>query len=65
MDKTRQIILGIAEDLAIDFVYYDRKEDEDLPRGVIEKAIKDKVIYVDEIVTEFRNGLVKQLSDKS
>jgi len=32
--------------------YYDRKEDEKLPRGAIEKAVKDGVVTKDELVKE-------------
>lgn len=50
-------ILAAAEDLMSDFLYYDRKEDEDLPRGVIEKAIKEEKITIDEILAVFRKEL--------
>lgn len=54
-EKTRRRhILDKASDLAADFMYYDRKEDEDLPRGAIEEAIAAGEITVDEIVAEFR-----------
>lgn len=36
-----------------DFFYYDRKEDNDLPRGAIEKAIEDEDIRPEEIAQEF------------
>jgi hypothetical protein len=34
----RDLILGTIDDLVGDFLYYDRKGDEDLPRGAIEIA---------------------------
>lgn len=39
------------------FLYYDRKEDEYLPRGALEKAIEDGDITVDEIVEAFAKWL--------
>lgn len=49
----RQIILDVAADLAGSFLYYDRKCDEDLGVGEIEKAIDAGEITVDEIVEAF------------
>ncbi len=52
-------IHGTISDLVLNFVVYDRKEDGRLPRGVMEAAIKDGHITVDEIVDSFRQDLVK------
>ena len=54
-------ILDTIEDLVVDFLYYDRKEDEDLPRGVIEKAILNREISIEEILEKFRQELVKAI----
>ncbi len=53
MKTRRDYILGAASDLAADFMYYDRKEDEDLPRGEIEEAIKTGEVGEKEIVSVF------------
>lgn len=58
----RQIILDTVTDLAADFAHYDRKEDEELPRGAIEAAVQQGEISIDEIVTHFRSELVKALA---
>lgn len=52
-------IENTASDLMADFLYYDRKEDEDLPRGAIESALLSGVITVDEILNIFRAELEK------
>jgi len=52
-DELKQIIINTAKDCAAGFLYYDRKEDEDLPRGAIEQAIKDGVITKQEIIDAF------------
>lgn len=57
LENVRQTILATVKDLATDFLYYDRKEDESLPVGAIERAVSDGVITVDEIVSEFRKEL--------
>lgn len=59
---SKQIILNVIDDLVSDFLYYDRKEDEDLPRGAIEKAIEDQVISAEEIVSKFKEALERGLS---
>jgi hypothetical protein len=53
----RDIILGTVSDLVANFLYYDRKGDEDLPRGQIEEAIENKEITADEIVELFKKEL--------
>lgn len=57
----RALIFATVSDLVSDFLYYDRKEDEALPRGAIEDAVAAGEIAVDEIVEAFRSGLVSAL----
>lgn len=42
----RETVENIISDLVGSFMYYDRKEDEDLPNGHIETAIDNKEITV-------------------
>ena len=53
----RETILNTVDDLVSDLMYYDRKEDEDLPRGAIEEALDAGEITLDEIVQQFRKAL--------
>lgn len=53
----RELIFVTIEDLAADFMYYDRKGDESLPRDAIEEAVAQGKITVDEIVDKFRRSL--------
>ena len=59
----KEEIINTIIDLVADFLYYDRKEDEDLKRGDIEKAIKNNEITIEYIVAkfedEFRKGVMK------
>jgi hypothetical protein len=50
-------ILAMVDDLVADFLYYDRKEDEEFPRGAIEAAIANGEISIDEIVDQFRKSI--------
>jgi hypothetical protein len=58
----RDNILAATSDLVSGLLYYDRKEDEDLPRGAIEEAIEAGEITVDEIVAIFRKELEEGLA---
>ena len=57
----RARILATISDMVTDLLFYDRKEDEDLPREAIQEAIKAGEIRVDEMVkafsTELHDGL--------
>lgn len=61
MSDLRQKISNTISDLVVDFLYYDRKEDDELGVGDVDQAVKDDVISVDEMVYLFRNALVKGL----
>ena len=56
MSKRRQVILDAVDDMVTDFLFYDRKEDEDLRLGQIEAAIA-----AHEIVQAFRDALRAKL----
>ena len=60
--QVRVMIEGTITDLVADFLYYDRKEDKDLPLGRIEMAIEEKQITTDEIVEMFAIELRKALT---
>jgi hypothetical protein len=58
----RENIENTVTDLVSDFLYYARKEDEELPRGAIEKAIRTGTINTDEIVELLKSELLKGLA---
>lgn len=58
-----EIILDTVDDLVAAFLYYDRKEDEELPMGSIEQTIADKDITIDEIVKRFKEKLIEGISE--
>lgn len=53
----KQHILDVASDSILDFMAYDRKEDDELPRGAIQDAVKRGVISYDEIAAHMRKEL--------
>jgi len=61
VDTRRNTIAAVVEDLVSNFLYYDRKEDEDLPRGAIEEAISAGEVSVEEIVELFEYALRRGL----
>lgn len=55
----KQIILFTIDDLVANFVYYDRKEDEDLTAQQLYEAFNLGEITIDQMVERFREGLEK------
>lgn len=56
MDK-KEIILNTLDALCFDFLYYDRKEDEELSADDLRNAIKNGDITIDEMVECFRENI--------
>jgi len=57
----KNYILATVQDLCANFLYYDRKEDDDLSAEDLEDAVKKGIVTIDEMVEEFRNQLEKHL----
>jgi hypothetical protein len=64
MITRRQRIFLAVEDIAGNLVWYDRKDDEDLPRGEIEAAIEAGEITIKEIVETFGRVLRLKLREQ-
>lgn len=58
---TKQLILGTVGNLVKDFLNYDRRYDEELPRGIIEQAIKDGTVTIGEIMEAFEKELMESI----
>ena len=63
MKDVKQLILDAIEDLCSNFVFYDRKEDEDLSINKLNKAVKDGIITVAEMVEHFENCLLNTFEE--
>jgi hypothetical protein len=59
----RQLIEDTVSTLVARLMYYDRKEDEALPRGAIEAAVKAGEITRADIISKFGDELRKVLKD--
>lgn len=57
----KEKIYNEIEYIVANFLYYDRKEDEDLPIGVIEDLISKGEITIDELVFKFKEHLESSL----
>jgi len=60
---TERDVLNAIDTSFCNFMYYDRKEDEDLPRGVIEELVAARPEFKQEIIAEFAR-LVNQYFDE-
>ena len=61
-DDKKKYIMDVIDDMVSDFVYYNRKEDEVLPDGSIEQAVKDGIVTIDEMCNYFRRCLTDVLA---
>jgi len=56
-ESKRTLILALIADGVADLLYYDRKEDDVLPRGAIEDAIAAGEITIEDMVAAFEQEL--------
>ena len=61
-NEMKENILATVKDLCANFLYYDRKEDEDLSAEDLEDAVKNGIVTIDEMVEEFRKQLEEHLT---
>ena len=61
MRTKKEIVVSIIKDTVSDFLYYDRKEDEEMSREDIQRVFDDGLITIDEAVNLFREELINGL----
>lgn len=61
MTNRREIIEFTIKDMVGDFLYYNRKEDKELPIGSIEQAIIFDEVTIGDMTTMFKKELTKVL----
>ena len=61
IDK-KLLIQGTLQDVVADFLFYDRKEDEELPAGSIQKAIAAGVTSIEEMARIVEGALRESLA---
>ena len=62
--QKKEHVKNAVTDLVHKLLWDDRKEDEALPRGVIEDLMERKKLSEADIVTWFRNHLHEELSER-
>lgn len=60
-EKIKKYILDLTNDTVKNFMYYDRKGDEEYKVGVIDDAINKGIVTTDEIIEEFAKALQEHL----
>jgi uncharacterized metal-binding protein YceD (DUF177 family) len=53
----KENIINTVKDLCANFLYYDRKEDEELSEDDLIQAVEDGTVTIEEMVAEFENQL--------
>lgn len=59
--EDKELALGIASDLAVNFMAYDRKDNEDLSRDKLEGLIASGILSKEEIVDAFAARLGEEI----
>lgn len=57
----KDYVNDVISDMIADFLYYDRKEDDVLTRGMIDEMVIVGEITIDDMVEMFREHLTKGL----
>jgi hypothetical protein len=60
--SVKETIFDTVDDLVSDFLYYDRKEDDQLSRDVLESMIASGEVTVAEITERFQQALMKGIN---
>jgi len=55
------MVLGEIDTAVANLLWYDRNDDEQLSKGVIDKMVQNGEITIDEMVDEFRGELNKHI----
>lgn len=61
VDEQRARVFNCVDDLVSGFLYYDRKEDEDLPLGKIEELVSQTWLTIGEVAAYFENRLRERI----
>lgn len=59
---SRNYVLTLMADSVSNLLYYDRKDDDELPLGRVELLVERGVLNAEEIAEAFRSALLKALS---
>jgi lipoate-protein ligase A len=59
----KDTVLAVLDDMVASFLIHDRENDDDLPRGEIERLVECEDLTIDEMVDRFREALEEHLED--
>ena len=62
-DRAKENILNTVKEMVVDFIYYDRRGDEELPIGAIEIELEKGNITIDDICKHFRSALMQAVEN--
>lgn len=60
----KELILTTIKDMVSNLLYYDRKDDGELPPGSIEKEVEDGEITIGEMIAAFADALIEGLGEE-
>lgn len=60
----KEKFLNALEDFAVDFLHYDRINDEDFTREDVKLAIENKEITLEELTEKFKEVLSKEIPNQ-
>ena len=61
--RKAKFALDIIEDLVGDYLYYNRKHDEDLSHKELMRLFKDQDLTIDDIIKRFSEELKKAMEE--
>lgn len=59
----RETVFAVIDDMIADLLIHDRRNDEDLPEGEVERLIQNNDLSIDDMVERFRESLEEHLED--
>jgi len=62
-EAKRELVYATVEDLVADFLYYDRKQDEELSSDDIYTLLDEGFLTIEDLVAKFHRELESALKD--
>jgi hypothetical protein len=62
-EEKKELFLAIIEDVISDYLYYDRKNDDDLSIGDVNGLIESGCVTIDDVIDKFTTYLKECLSN--
>lgn len=59
----KDTVFAVIDDMVANLLIHDRENDEDIPKGDIERLIENETLSIDDMVDKFREALEEHLED--